>query len=100
MSLANEKQLQIDEYINVQFLKSNVDKILAFIMYLEKIGIDTITTEHIIECFKLIGEEPISNISQTLRDLQSSKYERICFINGYESTLKGREHCSKKNLLK
>lgn len=100
MSLANENNLQIDEYINVQCLKSNVDKILAFILYLERLGIETITTEHIIECFQFIGEEPINNISQTLRDLQSSKYKRVSFANGYESTLIGREHCIKKNLLK
>ncbi len=102
IEMAEHSDLPIEDFINIDLLKSNIDKSLMFVYYLETINLQNISESHIRACYELCGFEVPNMLSQNLRDLNGSKkYGYLTVIdNGYKTTDIGKEICKRKNLLK
>ena len=100
--MGEHSNLPIEDFINIELLKSNIDKSLMFVYYLETINIQNISEEHIRTCYELCGFEVPNMLSQNLRDLNGSKkYGYLTVVdNGYRTTDIGKEICKRKNLIK
>lgn len=96
-----ENSLKLSDIIDLERLKSNVDKSLYFVYYLELLGITPITADYVGACYSICNYEiPENKLAQNLRDLVN-KYNFLEFDGvGYSTSSKGRIACIKKNFLK
>ncbi len=101
LTKSKEMNLKISDIVDVQYLKSYIDKSLYFVFFLELLQIENITFDHIYACYSISGEQISSTkLSQNLRDLTGSKYNYLSF-NGesYSITNEGKIACVKKNFI-
>ncbi len=94
--------LIFESYVDIEKLKSKVDKSLCYAFYLDMIKIKTFKTDHIAACYSLF-DNTISAIklAQNLRDLASNKYGYLkAEGDGYSITELGKTVCISKSFLK
>lgn len=98
---AAEVNMPIEKYVNLARSRSNIERSLLFVSYLETIKITEISYEHILACYSLCNLE-ISSLKQNLRDLiNPKKYGYLNYENNcYTTTAAGRNICEKKIFLR
>ncbi len=94
IKLSEQKQ-SIKDYIATRKPASNIERSLLFVYYLERLGIQAISSKHIAACYELCGLNEPGNLTQNLRDACSSRYgylelEQNCF----HTTMKGKQFCT------
>lgn len=67
-----KKSLQ--EYINEVKPNSNIERTLLFVFFLEKIKVNSITSNYISVCYELASLDEPGNLAQNLRDACSTRY--------------------------
>ncbi len=90
--LENEQNRRISDIADLTLIKSNIDKALLFVYYLEQFEDLKITFEYVNACFSMFGfVNP--QLRQTLRDLTNpNKYGYLEFVNNaYVTTDIGKE---------
>ncbi len=98
-SIAMQKGINIQDCVNIENTKTNIDKTIAYVYYLTVVLGITASQEHISECYQICSNETISGLSQNLRDL-IGKYNYLQYVDGYELTEVGKKRCTDKNLIK